>query len=236
MKAAEIMTAPVHTVRAEDTVAHAVQQMLQRRISGLPVVDKDGRLVGLVTEGDFLRRSETGTDRQRPHWLQLLLGPGRSAENYTQSHARLVGEVMSTDVASVSEGAPLADIVKIMEKRHVKRVPVLRDGKVVGIVSRANLLHALAGALGDIRPTSQSDAGIQQHIRAELQKQDWAPLGSTNIIVRDGVVHLHGTIFDDRERVALKVLAEAAPGVKGVEDHLVWIEPVSGLYLTPPAA
>lgn len=236
MRAADIMTVPVHTLRSEDTVTHAVQQMLQRHISGLPVVDKAGGLVGMVTEGDFLRRGETGTEKQRPRWLQFLLGPGRAAESYTQSHARMVGEIMSTDVASVTEGAPLADIVALMEKRRVKRVPVLRDGKVVGIVSRANLLHALAGALGDIRPTSQSDSQIQQHIHAELKKQDWAPLGSINIIVRDGVVHLWGAIFDDRERVALKVLAEATPGVKAVEDHLVWIEPVSGMYLTPPAA
>jgi len=235
MRAADIMTVPVYTLQADDTVGHAIQQMLQRRISGLPVVDQGGRLVGLVTEGDFLRRSETGTEKQRPRWLQLLLGPGRAAEQYTQAHARKVGEVMTTDVASVTEGTPLGDIVTLMEKRRVKRVPVLRDGKVVGIVSRANLLHALAGALSDIRPTSQSDAQIQAQIRTALQKQDWAPLGSTTIMVRDGVVQLHGTIFDERERTALKVLAEGVPGVKAVEDHLVWIEPVSGLYLTPPA-
>lgn len=236
MKAADIMTVPVHSVRAEDTVAHAVQQMLQRRISGLPVVDQAGNLVGLVTEGDFLRRSETGTDKRRPHWLQLLLGPGRGAEDYTRSHARMVGEIMTTDVAAVSEDAPLAEIVRIMEKRRVKRVPVLRAGKVVGIVSRANLMHALAGVLGEIRPTSDSDAHIQQQIMTELRKQDWAPLGSTSIVVRNGVVHLWGTIFDERERVALKVLAGAIAGVKAVEDHLVWIEPVTGFYLTPPAA
>jgi CBS domain-containing protein len=236
MRAAHIMTIPVHTLDAEDTIVRAIQQMLQRRISGLPVIDKAGNLLGIVSEGDLLRRSETATEKQRPRWLQLLLGPGRAAEAYTRSHAHLVGDIMTTDVATVTEDASLVEIVTLMEKRRVKRVPVLRDGKVVGIVSRANLLHALAGVLGDVRPTSQSDAQIQQHIRAALQKQDWAPLGSTSVIVREGVVHLWGTIFDERERVALKVLAAGAAGVKAVEDHLVWIEPVSGVSLPPPVA
>jgi CBS-domain-containing membrane protein len=236
MKAADIMTVPVHTVLPDDTVAQAVRLMLQYRVSGLPVADKDGALLGIVTEGDFLRRSEIGTAQQRPNWLQMLLGPGRTAEAYTQTHARLVGEVMTTDVATVTEQTPLADIVQLMEKRHVKRLPVLRGRKLVGIVSRANLLHAFAGVLADVKPARSDDSRIRQQIVEALRKESWGPVGSTEIIVRDGVVHLWGTIFDDRERTAMKVLAEGVPGVKGVQDHMIWIEPLSGMYLTPPAS
>lgn len=236
MKAADIMTVPVHTVSTEDTVAQAVRLMLQYRISGLPVVDKGGNLVGIVTEGDFLRRSEIGTAKQRPNWLQFLVGPGNTAEAFTQTHARKVGEVMTTDVASVAEDASLEEIVQLMEKRHVKRLPVLRGQTVVGVVSRANLLHAFAGALADIKPVKVDDTRIREQILAAMRKETWGPVGSTEIIVRDGVVHLWGTIFDDRERVALKVLAEGVPGVKDVQDHLMWIEPLSGMYLAPPAS
>jgi len=236
MKAADIMTVPVHSVLPGDSVAQAVRLMLQYRVSGLPVADADGTLRGIVTEGDFLRRSEIGTARQRPNWLQILLGPGNAADAYTQTHARLVEEVMTTDVATVTEQTPLPELVQLMEKRHVKRLPVLRNGKVVGIVSRANLLHAFAGVLADVKPAKTDDSRIRQQIVDAMHKETWGPVGSTEIIVRDGVVHLWGTIFDDRERMALKVLAEGVPGVKGVQDHLTWIEPMSGMYLTPPAS
>lgn len=236
MKAADIMTVPVHSVTPDDTVAQAIRLMLQNRISGLPVVDKDGSLRGIVTEGDFLRRSELGTVQQRPNWLQILLGPGIAANAYTHTHARRVAEVMTTDVATVTENAALGDIVQLMEKRHVKRLPVVRDGRLIGIVSRANLLHAFAGVLADVKPAKVDDGRIRQQIVEALRQESWGPVGSTEIMVRDGVVHLWGTIFDDRERTAMKVLAEGVPGVKGVQDHLVWIEPLSGMYLTPPAS
>lgn len=234
MKAADIMTSPVHTVASDATVAEAVRLMLLKHISGLPVVDAAGKLVGMVTEGDFLRRSELGTAKHRPHWLEILLGPGAEAQNYVQSHGRRVDEVMTREPVSIAEGTPTPEIVRLMEKHRIKRLPVLRDGKPVGIVSRANLLRLFAGALAEVRPVTASDMAIREHILAEMKKQSWAPTGSTSIIVRDGVVHLWGTIFDERERQALKVLAEGTPGAKGVEDHLIWLEPMSGLYLEPP--
>ena len=151
------MTSPVVSVAPDATVLQAVQIMLQRRISGLPVIDKDGRLVGMVTEGDLLRRVETGTQRRRPRWLEFLLGPGRLADEYTRTHGRKVNDVMTPDPLSVAEDAALEEIVKLMEKRQIKRVPVLRSEQVIGIVTRANLLHALAGVSREA-PASVAEA------------------------------------------------------------------------------
>ena len=145
MKAKDVMTSPVVSVGPDDSVSEAARIMLQRHISGLPVIDKEGRLVGIVTEGDFLRRAETGTQRRRPRWLEYLLGPGRLADEYTRSHGRKVREVMTADPLTASDDTPLDEIVHTMEKRGIKRLPVLRGTEVVGIVSRANLVHALAG-------------------------------------------------------------------------------------------
>jgi CBS domain-containing protein len=234
MKAKDVMTSPVVTVEPEVDVLQAVRIMLQRRVSGLPVVDKEGRLVGIVTEGDFLRRAETGTQRRRPRWLEFLAGPGRLAEDYARSHARKVGDVMTAEPFTVDEDAPLDDIVKLMEKRQIKRIPVVRGRNVVGIVSRANLLHALASVAREARPTEQSDAAIRSQLMAELTKQSWAPIALINPVVRDGVVELWGTITDERERTALVVATENVPGVKAVHDRLAWVDPTSGMVIYPP--
>lgn len=228
------MTSPVVSVAPDATVLQAVQIMLQRRISGLPVIDKDGRLVGIATEGDLLRRVETGTQRRRPRWLEFLLGPGRLADEYTRTHGRKVNDVMTTDPLSVAEDAALEEIVKLMEKRQIKRVPVVRGERIVGIVTRANLLHALAGVSREAPASIESsDAAIRAAFLAELAKEKWAPIALINPIVRDGVIELWGTITDERERQALIVAAENVPGVKGVRDHLAWVEPTSGMVYQP---
>ena len=231
MEAKDVMTSPVVSVEADTPVLQAVRIMLQRRVSGLPVVDKEGHLIGIVTEGDFLRRTETGTERRRPRWLEFLIGPGRLAQEYTRSHGRKVGEVMTPDPVSVSEHAALEDIVKLMEKRQIKRVPVVLGPYVVGIVSRANLLHALASVSRDAQPARQTDEAIRARLVDELAKQPWAPLALVNPIVRDGVVELWGTITDERERQALVVAAENIPGVKAVHDHLAWVDASSGMVI-----
>ena len=234
MQAKDIMTSPVVSISPDDTVLQAAQTMLQRRISGLPVIEQAGRLVGVVTEGDLLRRVETGTRRQRPRWLEFLLGPGRLADEYTRTHGRKVNDVMTPDPLSVAEDAALEEIVKLMEKRQIKRVPVLRSEQVIGIVTRANLLHALAGASRKAPASVESsDAVIRAAFVAELAKEKWAPIALINPIVRDGVVELWGTITDERERQALIVAAENVPGVKGVRDHLAWVEPTSGMVYQP---
>ena len=229
MKVKDVMTSPVVSVEPDSTIAQAVRIMLQRHISGLPVIDKGGRLAGIVTEGDLLRRAETGTQRRRPRWLEFLVGPGKLADEYTRAHGRKISEIMTADPVTVTEETPLEDVVRLMEKRRVKRVPVARGQEVVGIVSRANLIHALAGVAREVRPTQTSDQAIREQLMAELKRQSWAPIALIDIVVRDGVVELWGTITDERERQAIIVATENIPGVKGVKDQLAWVDPTSGM-------
>ena len=237
MNVAEIMTQPVISVTSETTIAEAARLMLQHRISGLPVVNPRGAVIGIVTEGDLLRRAETGTERRHARWLEFLISPGHLAREYTNAHARKVGEVMTPDVASVTPQDPIGEVVRLMEQRRVKRLPVIDDGRLVGIVSRANLVRALVHNLP--KPpdkATQSDAEIRERILAEIAKQPWGPQASVDVRVRDGVVVLYGSITDDRERTALQVLAENAAGVKAVQDELVWVEPMSGFVIPPEAS
>lgn len=233
MNAADAMTRNVITVGQDAPIVQAVRLMLQHRISGLPVIDAAGRLVGIVTEGDLLRRAETGTERRRPRWLELLLGPSRLAADYVRSHGRKVGDVMTRDLVTVEEATPLEQLVRVMEERRVKRVPVLRDGALVGIVSRANLVRALAAGIVEATPGSLSDAEIRDRLVAEFEEQSWAPPTAPNFVVRNGVVHIWGLVTSDDQRAALRVMAENIPGVREVRDHLVWIEPYSGMVVEP---
>ena len=228
MRAADVMNPTVISVRPEATVSDAVRLMLQDNISGLPVVDAMGSLVGIVTEGDFLRRAEIGTERKRPRWLEFVLGPGPMAADYVHAHTRKVSDIMTRDVATVTEETPLEDIVKLMETRRIKRVPVMRGHKIKGIVSRANLLHALAAVSVEDKPASKTDTAIRERVMAELNAQFWNPRRGANIVVRNGIVDIYGVVFDARERDALRVAAENVPGVTKVRDHMVWIEPFTG--------
>jgi CBS domain-containing protein len=230
MNAASIMTRSLVSIEPEASIMKAIRLMLQGRISGLPVVDDKGALIGIVTEGDLLRRAELGTQRRRPRWLEFLIGPGLANE-YVHACGRKVSEVMTTKVHVVAEDTPLDEIVHIMESRRVKRLPVINDGKLVGIVSRANLLRALASIVGETKPSSMDDDAIRNRLMAELQNQAWAPVALINVIVRNGVVHLWGTLTDERQRKGVRVVAENIPGVKRVEDHLVWIEPMTGMVI-----
>lgn len=237
MNVAEIMTQPVITVTPETTIAEAARLLLQHRISGLPVVEPSGAVVGIVTEGDLLRRAETGTERRRARWLEFLITPGRLAQDYAHTHARKVGEVMSHDVVAVAPQEPVEEVVRQMERRHIKRLPVIEAGRLVGIVSRANLVRALVHNL--TRPetrTAGSDSEIREQILAEVARQPWGPRASVDVRVENGIVELYGSIIDDRERTALQVVAENVAGVKAVHDRLIWIEPVSGLVIPSDGA
>ena len=229
MKAQDIMTWGVISIEAEAPVMRAAQLMLQNHVSGLPVLDESGKLVGMVTEGDFLRRGELGTQRRRPRWLEFLIGPGRLASEYVRACGRKVHEIMTPNPYTITEDLPLEEIVRLMERHHVKRLPVISGDKLIGIVSRANLVHALASLAREAAPSANSDVAIRTQLLGELAKKPWAPTGSLNVIVRNGVVELWGTITDEREREALIVAAENVPGVRSVRDHLVWIEPLSGM-------
>jgi CBS domain-containing protein len=227
MRVKDVMTTNIICIEADESVLKAARLMLQNRISGLPVLDKDGELVGIVTEGDFLRRSELGTQRQRPKWLEFIVGPGRLAQEYTHSSGRKVEEIMTPEPRTIAEDEPLEAVVDAMGRHHVKRLPVTRSGRVVGIISRANLMHALASLSRDNLSPPGGDSAIRDKILAAIGKQDWAP--RVNVIVNGGVAELHGVITDDRERAGLIVAAENVPGVKRVRDYLVWVEPMSGM-------
>ena len=235
MNVSDIMTRPVISVTPETPITEVARLMLQHRISGLPVVDPKGAVVGLVTEGDLLRRVETGTQRRHAHWIELLIGPGRLAQEYSHANARHAGEVMSTDVVSVAPQAALDEVVVLMERHRIKRVPVIDGGRLVGIISRANMVRALVHNLAKMAALSAGKAAgdeeIREQILAEIAKQPWGPRASVDVRVAAGIVELLGSITDDRERTALRVLAENIPGVTAVRDHLVWVEPMSGLVI-----
>lgn len=233
MRAHQIMTQNVITVAPETAIADAAGTMLRNHISGLPVVDHEGRLVGIVSEGDFLRRFEIGTQRKRPNWLQFFLGPGREADEFVHERGRKVGEVMTPDPVTVTEDTTLEDIVRTMESRSVKRLPVLREGCVVGIVTRANLLRAVAGLAREVPDPTADDDHIRERVTRALMATGWRPVG-LQVTVRDGVVHLHGIIIDERSRQATIVAAENVAGVKAVHDHLCLVDTWSGYYVESP--
>ena len=234
MKASDVMARPVISVAANASILEAIRLMLQNRISGLPVVDASQNLVGMVTEGDFLRRIETGTQRRRPRWINFLMGPGRLADEYVHASGRRVEEVMTGDIHTAAEDTPLEEIVDLMERYGIKRVPVVRGGELVGIVTRVNLMRALIGAAKAAPLLSTSDKAIRERLLADLKNQPWAPVEAIDITVRDGVVTLSGVITDDRQRPALCIAAENVPGVKKVEDRLAWLIPGTGLVGEPP--
>jgi len=234
MQVKDVMTSPVISVEPDASIWQAVRIMLQRRISGLPVIDKHGRLVGMVSEGDFLRRAETGTQRRRPNWLEFLMGPGRLADEYTRSHGRKIQDIMTPDPVTVTEATSLDEVVRTMEKRRIKRLPVVRGKEVVGIVSRANLIHALASIVRELVPTTATDEAIRAQLLTELAKEPWAPVALIDVIVRNGVVELWGTITEERQRQALIAAAENVPGVKAVHDRLCWVDAMSGLLTYQP--
>ena len=220
MRARDVMVRAVATTTPETTVETVAKLMVNLRISGVPVLDKNGRLVGIVTEGDLLRRAETGTERQRSRWSEWFSANSRLAAEYVKAHARRVEDIMTREVVSVGELASLGEIAELMETRRIKRVPVVHDGKIVGIVSRADLLQVLASG-GAMSADENNDRVIRERLLAELGKQEWANPTESNVVVSDGVVHFWGTVGSEEERTALRVAAENIPGVRGIEDHTI---------------
>jgi CBS domain-containing protein len=233
MRAHQIMTRSVVTVAPETTIVEAANLMLQRHVSSLPVVDASSKLVGIVSEGDFIRRSEIGTGRKRGRWLSFILGPGKAASDFVQEHGRRVEDVMTENPLTITEDTALAEIVDLMEKNNVKRLPVVRADKLVGIVSRANLLQAVASLAREVPDPTADDDHIRNRVIDALEKNEWCPFG-LSVIVRDGIVHLSGVITEERARQAAIVAAENVEGVKKVHDHLCWVDTMSGVYLNSP--
>jgi len=234
LTAGDVMSRTVATIAADAALHDAIRLMLDRHVSGLPVVDDAGTPVGILTEGDLLRRVELGTEQHRSGWRSLILGPDRQASDYVATHSRVVRDVMTTAVLTVDVAAPLADVVTIMQAKRVKRVPVLFGHTLVGIVSRSDLLRKLIDCLPDKAATAgaQSDAAIHNEVLAEFRRQSWA-LNGIKVAVSGGVVDLDGIIFEISQRAAIRVAVENVPGVISMRDHTTWVEPYSGMTDTP---
>jgi CBS domain-containing protein len=218
MRAADVMTTEVVSVTPETSILSAAQLMLEHHVSGLPVLDAKGMLVGMISEGDLMHRREIGTDNPHKSWWLALVSGTSDAQQYVKAHARSVADVMSPDVISVEEHMPLRDIANVLETFHIKRVPVVREGVVVGVVSRANLVQALASQYEPVpAQPDNSDSEIRRQLLEEMKGHAWAFL-ERNIVVTDGVVHLWGYRPPEQVR-AMRVAAEGISGVKGVEDH-----------------
>ena len=218
MQARDIMTTGVITVGPDAEIAEIAKCLLDNRISAVPVVETDGRLVGIVSEGDLIRRSELGTERRRSWWLSLLLLPENSAIDYVKTHGRRAREVMTRELITVNDDALLEEIAEILEKHRIKRVPVIHDGKLVGIVSRANLLHGLVARQTGVSP-SVDDRKIKAAVEKNLSDAG-VRIQLPNLVVSSGVVRIWGVVATPEEQVAARVAAECAPGVKEVRANI----------------
>lgn len=234
MKASDVMTQPVIAINCDASLQDAVRLMLRNRISGLPVVDYEGKPVGMLTEGDLLRRTETGTERTRPRWLAFLAGTGKLADEYVRSHSRRVRDLMSSHLITVAAETILEEVVTLMEQHRIKHIPVLDGNHLAGMITRANLMQALLHFSTGFTGPSPSDAAIRQRVLDELKGTLWGSQGYITVIVKYGIVHLHGIVTDTRARDALRVAAENVPGVKAVMNRVEWCDPTSGTVLPFP--
>ena len=221
MRATDVMSTPVVVAGPRITVQHVARMMINHRVSGIPIVEEDGQLIGIITEGDLLRRVETGTERQRSRRSEWFLPNSRLAADYVKSHARRVADIMTRDVVTVDESATLGEIADLMEQHRIKRVPVVHYGKLVGIVSRSDLLRVLTSGAASVSD-EDTDRSIRNRLLTELRQQKWATLlNETDIVVSDGVVHLWGVVGSEEERQALRIVAENTSDVREVPDHTI---------------
>ncbi len=228
MYAMKVMTHPVVTVPADATVWAAADILLGSRISAAPVVDADGRMIGIVSEADLMNRPETGTVPGRS-WLQrLLTDEAVLARDYMQSHSHHVADVMTRDVVAGDERTELQEIARLMQHHGIKRVPIVRDGKVVGIVSRANLLQGLLAREPRAAPAAAPDETLRARVSEELDRHSWAS-DVSNVVVENGVVHLWGHATSASAKDAVRVAVENVSGVKRVVNKIV-VLPVEALF------
>jgi CBS domain-containing protein len=225
MNAKQVMSRSVHTVAADASVYDAAHVLLNAGISAAPVVDADGTMIGIVSEADLMYRTEIGTMPGKS-WLQRLLADNAVlARDYIRSHSHRVADVMTKNVVTADERTPLADIATLMQRHRVKRVPILRDGKVVGIVSRANLLQGLLAR--ELVPSEDlaADETLRTSVAAEIARQGWSSNLPTSVVAENGTVHLWGYVDSDTVKDAYRIAAENVRGVKRVENHMTVVPP-----------
>jgi CBS domain-containing protein len=232
MKAADVMVTTVVTVGPECSIENVADTLLENRVSAVPVVSNGGDLVGIVSEGDLIRRTEIDTERRRSRWLALLIGTQPLAAEFVKSHASRVADVMTRDVIVATPDTPLRHIAALFEKNGIKRVPIMSNGKLVGIVSRANLIQALASARKEIKAAAAtSDRMIREELLSRLRTEPWARPSRLNVIVHDGTVEMWGVVRSRAEKQAIRLTAELTPGVRAVNDNLIVESSASTLYV-----
>jgi CBS-domain-containing membrane protein len=229
MKAADVMATNVISVGSEALVQEVAEVLLRNRVSGVPVTGSQGELIGIVSEGDLMRRPEAGTQRRHSWWLYLVASKEGLASEYIKSHSRKIADVMSRNVVTAAPETPIGDVAELLERHAIKRVPIVKDGKVVGIVSRANLLQALA-SLKNMPAGKTDDAGIRAKLMAKLANERCTTPSLLNLIVHDGTVDLWGIVQSQTEKKAVRVLVESTAGVRAVNDNLIIPSTMSGLY------
>lgn len=223
MRAEQIMTRNVITTDPETPIIEAARKMLQHHVGGLPVVDPAGKLVGIVSDGDFIRRAEIGTERRRGRWLNLLVGSDRVASDFVRAYGRKVGDIMTPHPITVTEDTPLDQVVRVMESNNIKRLPVVNGERLAGIITQTDFVQAVAGLARDVPSPTVSDDGIRNAVLAAVDNAAWQPCRFT-VTVRDGIVDLSGVVRDKKCRQAAIVAAENVAGVRAVHDQL-WIYP-----------
>jgi CBS domain-containing protein len=220
MQARDVMVSPVITVGKIATVRDVAKILLEKRISAVPVVDHTGKVIGIVTESDLMHRAEAGTERPYSWWVRFLAGDAMIAADYVKSHAAKVEDIMTSNVVTATPETPLHEIAALLEEHQIKRVPIVnKDGDLVGIVSRSNLVQVVASARPKLEMTLP-DSTIRQKVLDELKKQSWAHTHNLSVTVSNGVVDLWGLAETGDQRKAIRVVAEAIPGVTVVNDHL----------------
>jgi CBS domain-containing protein len=219
MKAADVMVSAVISVRPNARVEDVASILLANRISAVPVINEEGELVGIVSEGDLMRRAETGTERRRPWWLEYLAGKQVLAADYIKSHSHRISDIMTRSVVTAAPDTPLGDIATLLERNRIKRVPIVQNGQVVGIVSRANLLQALASVSKDVAAANGDDSQIRDQVFSRLNAELWRP-SMLNVTVHNGTVDLWGCVTSNDEKKAARLVIEEIPGVKAINDHL----------------
>jgi CBS domain-containing protein len=230
------MTKPVFSVSPEASISAVIRLMVDKRLSGIPVVDPDRRVLGVLTEGDLLRRSEIGTAEGRRKWWEFLLGAGRTAADYVHTHSRRVADLMSVDPVTVTEATSLTDAVALMQSNRIKRLPVIRHGALVGILSRSDVVRALGDHLAaEAVGADSSDIAIQARLHDALKDEAWFIASCITITVDNAVVTFDGVIYDDRVRGALRVAALNVAGVTNVINNVIWVDPATATVLTEKA-
>ncbi len=220
MLAQEVMTKDVITVGPDTTVGEIAALLVRHRISAVPVVAAENRVIGIVSQTDLANRSETDTEKRRKWWLDIFADADAKAREYVKSHGRKAKDIMTRFVISVPPRASMAEVADLLDTHRIRQVPVMEDGKLLGMISRTDLVRKLA-EVAVVAPAARPDSGtLQKAIWQRIHEQTWLKSAYVSVSTKDGIVELWGAVDSDQQRQALRVLVEGVAGVQRVEDHV----------------